>query len=300
MFFFFLFLAFVFWGLSKFSKTSVSTIEIPIIYNNIPNSYSISKSAPEQLVVQVNTTGFQLLSNTFNSPRLDIDATVFNNNSTISVSKNVLVKEIQQLLGNGMSLVSESIHELKVPLQKIATKKVPIRPDYTFSFKEGFNSFKPYELSLDSIVIQGTSAEVASVHEIKTEVLQFDNLDAPVEKVVRLINPNSEFLSLETENIIFKIQVDEFVEKRISVPIVLSNAPTRSTVKIIPEVAPVTFATTVQYYNEISSQNFKIVANFQEQENELQKIPILLETIPSNVIQVTVELDAVDYLIFKE
>jgi len=96
-----------------------------------------------------------------------------------------------------------------------------------------------------------------------------------------------------------QIDIAEFTQKELVILIEVINVPEDVQIKILPEACDITFNVSVEDFNTISENNFKIVCDYaQRNEQENFMIPNIFRS-PENVLNVEIKQRKIDFLIFK-
>ena len=72
-FLFFLFLATIFWVLTKFSREFTTTLQARINYENIPETAALSEKNINSIAFDLTANGFEILFYKFKKPTIDVE-----------------------------------------------------------------------------------------------------------------------------------------------------------------------------------------------------------------------------------
>jgi hypothetical protein len=106
-------------------------------------------------------------------------------------------------------------------------------------------------------------------------------------------------LSFEKSEVTIAIEVKEFTQKSILIPLSLKNSPTDSNIKLLPESIIIDFDVSLESFNKIKTSDFLIEIDYHNK-NELENymIPKLIK-FPDSILNVELRQDKVNYLILK-
>ncbi|MEM7185377.1 MAG: hypothetical protein AAF466_01860 [Bacteroidota bacterium] len=298
-FLFFLLLAMVFWVLTKFSEDQDGTVRGQLTYSDLPTSVSVSKAGIEELDFEVHGNGFQFLSYNVRPPKINIDLSKFyqEGDSSVTVPSTELDKLISGQLDAKVN--SASLEDLIVPLDLLVTKKVPVKLDLRISYIEGFKPLHPPVIMPDSIEIAGPSAEVEALDSVLTEPLLMEQVSESVETSLQLSLPELSSVLVSEETIKVQIDIEEFTQKQISIPVALINAPSNSTLKLIPENVVLSFDVPVSRFNAISAGDFRIECDFEANSSGENILVPKLTLVPEGLQHIEWNTKRIEYLIFK-
>ncbi|MBL4663656.1 MAG: hypothetical protein JKY22_08915 [Flavobacteriaceae bacterium] len=300
-FLFFLLLALVFWVLTKFSEENTAAINANLVFTNLPSSVSISSKTTTDMEFDISANGFEFLSYNMKTPTINIDVSRYyeEGDTLISISGSELGEIIITNLGNDIRVGNLSLKTLSVHLDVIVSKKVPITFISEVSYREGYKMVGAPILIPDSVVISGPSAAVELVGSISTETYSNEDVSETQEGVIGLHIEKDSEISLSKETVSLRMVVEEFAQKRLTLPVQVINVPQDIKLKLLPENIVISFDVSVNQFNNISENDFKVVCDFALQsfgENILA--PKLVEQ-PDGLYHIDWSTKKVEYLIFK-
>ncbi len=300
-FFFFLLLALISWVLTKFSQVSTSTVMANLVYSNTPAAVSVSSNNLNEIAFDISTNGFQFLSFQLKRPKIDVDISKYYKpgDSVVSIPNTEISKIITAQLDNNTLVKNINIEELTVDLDLLMTKKVPVRFNSELDFKDGYRFLSSPKISPDSITISGPSKEVEKTKEVMTVDYNEKSISENVRKRLPIKLPeNTQLLSTPNEVEVY-LEVDEFTEKRLTIPVEVRNIPEGTELKLLPESVNLTFNVSVNSFNDVTENDFQIVCDFSKRIiNENFMVPKLVKQ-PSGIHHIEIGAKRIEYLIFK-
>jgi hypothetical protein len=300
-FFFFLLLATFFWILTKFSKQYVATTIAAINYVNVPEFELITDDSPRQIAFDMSTSGFEFLYFNLKRPSIDIDLMRYYNSGDkeVIIPKTDLINLISSSFKTNLVVRNLSMEKLIVKLDEIITKKVPVIPKVDFVFKDGFKALDSVRTIPDSVSVAGPSVSLEAINFVETLSVSDKNIDKSVFIKTGLRSFDNLKTSVKPAEVIVSLEVAEFSQKEMTIPIEVINIPEDTVVKLIPNFVTLSFSVPVNDFLGITENDFKIVCDYSERNSEENyMIPIILES-PKEVINIEFDLKKVDYLIFK-
>ncbi len=300
-FFFFLLLALVFWVLTKFSEESTAFVNSNLAFTNLPNSVSIAPETSSEVAFTIAANGFQLLSYKLKAPTITIDLSKYYNagDTLVSISDSELIKIISTQIDNNSGVRNLSVDRLKVYLDVIVSKKVPVNLVSDITFKEGYKLVGAIILKPDSILVSGPSTAVSEVSSITSEIFVLRNISEPTEASVGLLIPKNSNITLSQSMVELQVEVAEFTQKRMTIPVEVINVPADVTLKLIPESIIISFDVSVNGFSNISERDFRIVCDFATRSiEEPIMVPKLIQQ-PDGLEHFEWSTKKIEYLIFK-
>ncbi len=297
----FLALATIIWILTKFSKEYTATLNGTIVYTDIPENVVLSDSNPKELSFEITANGFRFLQYQFNRPQLNVSLANGSNgsNERIILGSNDLYRIVSEELGSEVSVKNLSRSELIIEFDQLASKMVPVISEAKVQFREGFKSIDGVLLEPDSVRIaapEGLMEEITSIH---TEAVSLNDVHESETRNLSLLLPEQQGIQVRPTSVTLRIDVTEFTQKTISVPVEVLNLPEDVTVKIIPEMISLTFDVAMDRYNDITASDFTLVCDYSNRNSDNNSMLITLDEQPAGVINVELSEKKVDYLIFK-
>ncbi|NND61873.1 MAG: hypothetical protein HKN48_01635 [Flavobacteriaceae bacterium] len=301
MFFFFLLLALIFWFLTKFSNKSAATVDVYLAYTNVPEAVMVSQNNLNEVSFNISATGFQFLSYKLKEPTiyLDISEKYTKGDSAIVYSSVELIKVISDQLDNNALIQNISPSELKVELDLLSSKKVPVTLDADISFRDGYRLLKPLVVVPDSIRVTGPSKALNELNSVTTKLLAKKNVAEDIDERITINQPSNVEINLSANQVEIKGEVEEFTQKKLTIPIDIINLPEEVNIKLIPKEVIITFEVAMSNFNTVSTSNFRIVCDYSlSSEMENYMVPKLVAQ-PEGVHHIEFEPKRVEYLIFK-
>jgi len=299
---FFLFLAVIFWMLTKFSKEYTATVSSFVSYDNIPESNALGLENAENIDFDLSANGFEFLLFKLKTPTIQIDVSKYYNrdNGLAAVTNADLIKEVTKQLNKDRAVTNVYPKELSIALDAIVSKKIPVKVSMDITYKDGFKPLGNAISQPDSITISGPSDAVNAVEFVtaKTDALR-DIADDFSEKVL-VDFPKKSGITIAPESVSIALEVREFTQKTITVSIEATHLPAEGTVRLIPETITLTFGVSVNDFNAIAEGDFRIVCDYNErnlQENYM--VPKLVKS-PKGILNLEMSTKKVEYLIFKQ
>lgn len=301
MFLLFLLITTFIWFLSKFSREFTATVEADIQYKNTPNEVIISNDNYKNVSFDLTTTGFDFLYYKINKPIVTLDILSYykNGNNKIEIPKNEFNKLITSQLKNNISVKNVSIESMIINLDILETKKVKVVLNEEIQFEKGFKPISEFKVTPEFIKISGPSSKLVSIEEIHTEKLKLKNLKNNVDTSIKLAMSSNNGLSYSQQEVNISFKVKEFTQKELKIPILIKNLPNTINLKIIPEVITIRFDVPMDNFNQISENDFSVICDYNNRNAEESFIIPELIKKPDSILNIELNKDKVNYLIFK-
>ncbi|MCW5519639.1 YbbR-like domain-containing protein [Aureitalea sp. L0-47] len=297
----FLALACVIWILTKFSKEYTATISANVFYKDIPENAVLSDSNVKELNFEVTANGFTFLQYQFNKPELNLSLINYepDENENIVLAENDLGRLVNDELGSDVNITNLSPSELVISFDRLATKVIPVEANVQLQFREGYKSIRGIKLIPDSINISAPEDLIEEITAISTEELSLTDVHESLNRDLQLVAPEFDGVKVNPSEINMILEVTEFTQKTLSIPVTILNLPEDTTVKIIPEQINVSFDVAMEKFNEISAADFSLICDYNERNSEDNFMIVSIQKQPEAILNTELEEKKVDYLIFK-
>jgi hypothetical protein len=237
----------------------------------------------------------------FKNPIIDIDLKNFyiEGKKDIVIPKDELSGFVSSQLNTNLTIRNLPNDQFVVSLDAIISKIIPIVAKTKFTYKDGFRSIDSLKIEPDSVLVAGPVSYLDEMSFVETILISQDNIDKTFSQSVSLIGHENKKVSIEPIKVIISVNVAEFTQKQMIVPIELINVPLGTIVKLIPTTVKVTFNVSVEDFNGITASDFKLVCDFNERNLDEDFILLKLEGGPPRIYNIELSTKKIDYLIFK-
>lgn len=300
VFLFFLLFSTLLWVLTKFSKQYSSHVDVQLVYQNLPENTLLS-DAPKSVSVNYLANGFEFLYYKIKPPTVELNLNKYYKEGTngILIEREAIEADISKDLDREVFLSNISRKNIEVELDHIANKEVPILIDAAIQLQKGFRQLDSIQINPSRVVVSAPSQVLDSIEYIYTVKWEAKNVNKNLEKKLKLITPKFDKTFLDLEETTATLEVVEFTQKNLKVPITLINKPSDVTLMLIPEVISVMVDVDIDQFNEVSEQDFEVICDYNKRNEEEGVLYATLKTSPSNVYNVKLGEVEIDYLIFK-
>jgi hypothetical protein len=301
-FLFFLLISSVFWFLTKFSKEYTASVSSNITYSDLPTNTVLSTTNDSGLSFDLTANGFEFLFFKIKKPIIQINLNKYYNqgNNNVIISDVELRRIITSQLNSNLLVKNVSKQELIIRLNEIISKKVKISPQLDITYQDGFKATAGLKIIPDSIQISGPEEILNEIHTISTKLLKLENVNSSISESIEIYAIDNKDIIVRQENIKLEIEVDEFTQKKLIIPIEIINNDNENTLKITPEVSGITFDVSVSDFKLLTENDFQLVCDYSEKREEDNVIMLKLIKQPTNIFNVELEHKKVNFLIFKE
>jgi len=297
----FLFLASVFWMLTKFSKQDVASVGATISFVNIPQGYMLDENTIQDFSFNVNATRFEFLGYVFKKPIIKIDVGAFFNETTNTARVDGATLEkliLNQVVDDGF-VTQLSLPELMITLEPLSFKKVPILGQVSISYDVGFDAMGPLQIKPDSVTITGSKQLLDTIVSITTTPLELFDISASFRQAISVESISNATATISPKTVTISQNVSEFSQKILMVPVTMINQPSQGNFKLLPASIRIAFNVPVDRFNEITLEDFTIICDYNSRDREDNFLIPVVQQMPANITGVEMETKKIDLLIFK-
>lgn len=292
-------IAFVFWVLVKLSQT-YPTVKPVMLNIEMPEDKCLLLMPPADVEAELRGTGWDLMLEHFYHSRIPVFISMLDN-TNLYLNQNRMRTEIRSSLRfSSIEVLSVNYENLEIELDQKVSRRVPVVLEKDLQFSPGNQLRQVPTLNPDSITVTGPAKIIDSLFFWPTATLSLTDVKSstsvsvPVEKA-----PPA--LQLGVNEINVDLEVEQFTEKTIYIPVTINHVPEGDSLKIFPDKIQLTCQVGLSRYNEVMYQDFEIQADLKDvplQEGK-NTVPVKLIKFPLFVKGVKLERQSVEFFIVK-
>ena len=300
VFLIFFILAFFILVLARLSASYTNTVKFNVALKNIPDELIVLNDSSNTLKFTMTTDGFEWVKYYIKTPTIEID---FKNE----------VKKADSLyvwsLSRGFAGINSQFNKhiivktinpdtllFKVDIN--AVKWIPVKPIMELSYSPGYNVLNAITTVPDSVKVIGPASLLSKLDIIETEVLNKDAVNQPfsAQLALKLENIDPQ-INVKTKIVSVHIKVEKFTEGTLSLPVNIINVPKNVKVNYFPKTINLSFYTSLERYNTISSNDFEVVCDFKEHNSKSSYLTPKLINSPKTIKTTRLHEQKIEYII---
>lgn len=301
LFLFFLFVATLFWFLTKFSKDFTSEMTAKINYTNLPETIALSENNIHQITFDLTANGFEILFYKFKKPAIDISIGEYYSKEKdgFTIPKSQFFRMVAAIFNRNLAIKNLSVENLKVNLDPIVLKKVKVIAKTDLSFKNGFKAVDSIIIVPDSVTISGPSGSLKAIKAVETELVSKKDIDNNISEKIAIESPSNEVNTINPKKVTVNLAVAEFSQGQYTLPVEVINLPPNTEIKLIPQTISVSFDMSVIDFPSVTEDGFRIVCDYSKRNTDENFMLPILEKKPKGARNITFRPKKIDFLLVK-
>jgi YbbR domain-containing protein len=198
----------------------------------------------------------------------------------------------EQLLGE-TEIVNYFPAIIEFDYQEQSTKRIAlVTPDFKMALGYAITliQFKP-----DSIEVIGPKDKIKSIETIQPIYESNDPIKASFESQLNL-SSNDPLITISDNRVSIKVEVDRFSETKYHLPIQMINVPSGAVFKFFPSQVSVTFSAPLNILRNISPEDFKIGADYNQLSQNNKSVILKVFSSPEGTTNLRIDPKQVQYL----
>lgn len=245
-------IALIFWVLVKLSQTYQSEKSIVLSFR-IPQDQSFVQAPPEDMIVEMAGTGWDLLFEFFSSPSIRLEYDLLDR-SAMGLSQNQLRSDIQDAFyAKGLQVININYDRLDLILEEKITRSIPIVLQSNIRTAPDHQLRKPPVVNPALVEVTGPISLVSQLDTWPTDSILIRGLKNNVVEEVPLYLPPGE-IQINPRSVAVNLQVEQITQKSLFVPLHVVNA--RDSIQIFPRQIAVTCILGISLYDRINQSDF--------------------------------------------
>lgn len=294
----FLLISLGFWILQSMNEEYEVEIAIPVRYKDIPADIAFTQSPPREIVISIKDKGNVLLNYSIGRviAPLEVSYKTQSKDGVMRISRQEIETHLSKQLFTTTQLHRFSPAEIEVKTSKKKEKKVPVVFNGSVLPEDGYGLADKITLTPTFIHVYSTQNVLDSITEVRTKYTDFRNVKKSITKSLPL-EPISG-ATFEQTNATVSIQIEEFTEKTLDIPVLCIGIPDRHIVRMFPPTVKINFNVPLSKYKEVTEKDFTIHIQFSELEKYISgSVPVVLGKKPDWIQAYSLVPNRVEFII---
>jgi len=292
--------ALVFWVLVKLSNEYRSPKSVQINYV-LPEDKVFQEMPPQTVVAELQGVGWELMQEFFTAKEPAIEVNLVESSLTYINNTQLRSKVATAISNNNVEIGKLNLEDINLTLVDKISKKVPIHLRDSITVAAEHYLRDSILLSPDSVLLEGPEPAVKERERWETQYLILSNLQNTTQRILLLEEPTDPQLVIKPKAVEVTVQVEEFTDKSLFVPIVIKNPPADS-IKIFPSRIRLDVTVGLSDYNAILEDDFLVEVDFEgvPLDAENNTVPIQITQQPEVARSVQFSPKSVEFFIMEE
>jgi len=253
----------------KLTSSYDKDILFKLVLTDLPKDKVIYDKSHDSVMLRVSGYGFNLAKYYFDTPNLYISVKKLKeSNNTFLWNQKDNFNDTKLSFDSSIELLNISEDSLFFYYDQYVSQNKKIKPNVSIDYKSGYDSFKSFSIRNDSVTILGPKDTLDKIDYIDSELVSLNNVDSDIKIDLNLLKPPYENLKFDFSSVEYELEVDQYTEEIISVPVtILGNTDLKY--NFFPKELSVKYFISVENYKKTSPIDFRIECVFDKNESTL-------------------------------
>ena len=296
----FILIAALLWLIIKLTVVYTVTEPFAIKFTDIPAD-QIIQNDNYHVDATMTTTGFKLMNyylKTKKNREIVLSLKDINykktNFETYSYSKRFLEEKIAEFIGAATTDVQVADDQQFFVMSKLSSKKVKIVPQTSLDFEKQYNLYGEPVAIPDSATVFGALKDIEDIQYLQTELISRKNVNQNIDTKAKLALKENVQCDVNEAEII--VNVEKFTEAEVEVPITI---PDESQLHLFPNKVKIRYIVAIKDYPKINELSFKVTIDPDDIFIN-ETLPVKLQLHPNNTQIISINPEAVEYIVVKQ
>jgi YbbR domain-containing protein len=291
------------WLMNKLSADYLRTVSYSINFYSSGDMRRIF-NVETDVTAQINMNGFLAMRYNIteqNTVKIDLSDRIISKTKKNFILSSDIFQKFSEQLGDGKKLISLSPDTVYFTCADLQSKLLPVVSNLQLTFADEYMQSGNIMLKPDSIWITAEQNILDSLTEIHCVAQKYENLNKSVSGILEVDLDKLNNVSIQQQEIRFKVNVERYSEATITVPLRLNNKPDSLDVMIFPQDIEIKYRANITNLPKIKADDFRLTADF----NDFQKsiggnLKIKIEAKPKSVLQIDLYPNFVEVIVSRK
>lgn len=266
----FLLMAFGFWYLQSLQEEYEIEISIPVRYKNAPVEISFTDTVPTKITARIKDKGSVLLNYTVGPkfPPFEINLKELPvENGTFVVERKDIEAEIYRQLLASTTLLGVEPGQINLNYSQRMEKDIPVFFNGDVYLAPGFHRSGEMFIAPATVKVYAGQTLLDTLQEVRTVYSEIKKANKTIVRSFPL--QKIEGASFQPDFVTITIPIEEYTDKTLEVPVVLTNVPDDFIVRLFPPTVKVVSRVPMSRFRDLSEDQFSVRLSFTDLEENL-------------------------------
>jgi hypothetical protein len=238
------------------------SVAAPLSIEDVPPDWAIRTPVPSAVQLRFRGDGWRL-AGLLLGPEIQL---AFSYTSFRAGKGAITTSDIAETIGlrAGIQLVDVKPDSIHVAIDPFAEKTVPVEPNYTISFRDGYGQVGSVMVLPESVTIGGAATILEHIDAWPTTQASFEDVRVRVDTRVPLESTTSYNLTFSTPAVSVRIDVQPIAEKVFrDLPVDVQSVPPTHEVILIPPRVELVVRGGIQQLSQITLSQFRVWVDYE-------------------------------------
>jgi hypothetical protein len=291
-----------FWCLQSLQEEVEVEIQLPVKYKNAPADLILATDNPTTIVCKIKDKGLVLLSysnwlHTFAPLEVNLKGLGREELTEVVVSTKVIESTVDKQLMASTELLALEPATFRVNYAKMLSKELPVQPALHLRPAPGFQLADSVAVSPSMVKVYATKNVLDSLMAITTEPAELKDVKNKQQLALALQIPPG--VKCDEEEVTVTVDVEEFTEKRLVVPVICKDIPNNYTLRVFPASVTVLCNVPLSRFKELTEATLEIKVPFSkfEAQSKTGYIEVKLTKKPRWVSKAVLQPNVVEFIL---
>ncbi|MGZ3863952.1 MAG: hypothetical protein ACXVPN_05720 [Bacteroidia bacterium] len=290
------------------NRTYTRTLAIPVKFTHYPLNKHINNRLPNYVMADVKASGAKLvmllMKKSLDEITVDVSdvVQVKNRPDKASVSTLSAIGNLSKLLNTDVELIKVKPDSIHFYFGKTFTKNVYVKPVVQVNYEKPEGIYRKIKTTPQFLVISSDSVTLSKIDTLYTEKIVLNDLNKNIEQqaAIELPEEMDDLVVLSQNKVMLKINLDEYIQKKVQLPVEVSNVPPGMMIKTFPAFVDVTISAPYNLYDSLSAGAFRATADFNTAEKSGGKLKVKISSSIGDIKVTATNPERVEYILRKK
>lgn len=299
IFFAFVLLSFGFWYLQSLQQEYEIEKTIQVRYKNVPHEIAFTDTVPDRITIRIRDKGSVLLNYSFGRRFTPIEINMKDmpvDQGTVVPEQKEIESGIHKQLMTSTTLVSCDPPQISLTYTKRVEKDLPVVFNGNIRYDPGFHRSEEMQITPAYVKVYAAKSVLDGLTGIQTVYTEIQKANKSFTRALPL--QKIEGVAFNPETVTITVPIEQYTEKTLDVPVVITRIPDDYTVRLFPPAVKVTSSLPLNRYKDLEAGQYEIHIPFSELEENLTGIlPVSLTKTPDWVRSSSISPDRIEFIL---